>query len=201
MSFDRTLAALEAWLAASAPSLSGCFAGPASEEAIGRAETALGRPLPEDYRAFLRAHDGQRFVPMTADAGSLAPMLRDFELLPVASSLSEHEAMMNEWDDLDGMISIGPVKPLYKNHLWWPISCIFGSSWFHCVDLDPAEGGVAGQIVTVSMKDEVRHVIAPSFEAFLEKIFDAIRSPGAEIGDDGIELEDDALERLIGSSW
>lgn len=170
----RTLAELEAWLGRAAPALAGCFAAPAGDDAVRRAEAAVGRPLPEEYVAFLRVHDGQRFVPSGEGTGTLAPLFRAFELLPVRAALSEHEVVAEE------------------NRLWWPITCIYGSSWFHCVD------AASGEILSVDTKDpDRRPVVAESFGAFLERL--VALTAEAEVTDGGLELDDDALDALLGA--
>ena len=183
------VASVRAWLATNAPGLADCFAAPVSETQLAEARETFGRPFPDDYLEFLRLHDGQRF-----DGGRLAPLLRHVELLPIGAAWSEYETMIEHLDSLTGIRAMGPVRPVYASHAWWPITCICGSSRYHCLDLDPAPGGRSGQIILVDMKDSVRRVIAPSFRAVFELIADTVRSPQAEIADDGISIEDDSID-------
>ena len=107
---------------------------------------------------------------------------------------------MRAWGDGPGNIqSTGPVRPLYAHDAWWPFTVIYGSSHHHCIDLDPAPGGDVGQVIVVSMKDDRRTVIAPSLDAFLERLAGVLDDSVIEIGAHGIELLDDALDWLMGA--
>src|SRR5262249_14147302 len=106
-----------------------------------------------------------------------------------------------DWDALGpGHVTArGPVKPRYKSERWWPITCIYGSSDYHCLDLDPAEGGVGGQVIRLADDDSRRWVRAPSFTAFLNVIVWALaEARGGYSPGDGVELPDDAMDRLLG---
>lgn len=83
------------WLSAHAPQLRAALADPVSDQALAEAEAALGRKLPADYVAFLRHHDGQRFVAAEDGTGSLASLFDVFELLPARFALSEWRSMLD----------------------------------------------------------------------------------------------------------
>ncbi len=189
---------LSRWLASHAPALLDSLGAPLADAALAKTEALLGRSLPSDYVSFLRAHDGQRFVLGDRPGiGSLAPIIRAFEILPLGYAAGEWRSM-REWDEGPGEVD-GPVRPLFVHEAWWPFTVIYGSSHHHCIDLDPAPGGDVGQIIVVSMKDDRRTVIAPSFEAFIERLIALLDEPATEVGEDGIELADDALDWLMGS--
>jgi cell wall assembly regulator SMI1 len=71
-SVDERLSAIDAWAGAKGLQL---WQPAAKKAAITKAEKALGRKLPADYRQFLLTHDGQR---------QLAPMVAHATLLPIA---------------------------------------------------------------------------------------------------------------------
>ncbi len=71
---DERVSAICEWLAKHAPRLK-CWQPRAKRTAITKAEKALGRKLPADYRSFLLLHDGQH---------ALAPMVAHATLLPIA---------------------------------------------------------------------------------------------------------------------
>lgn len=196
---DHSVRAIASWLAAHAPALAASLDGPATPDAVAEVEEVLGRPLPADYRAFLARHDGQRFVPVDAEHGTLAPLFNGLDLLSVRLAAGEYETMLDEWDD-EGpgdIVALGPVRPLYKHALWWPITCLFGASQYHCIDLDPAPGGAVGQVIFVADDDEQRRVVAPSFAAFLEMLAAALTAPGVTASEEGIDLPDEVFDRLI----
>jgi cell wall assembly regulator SMI1 len=191
---------LSRWLAAHAPHLSRSLGDPITEESLAETETLLGRKLPSDYVAFLREHDGQRFVPgQKPGVGTLASIFQSFEILAASYARGEWRSM-RAWGDGPGNIqSTGPVRPLYAHDAWWPFTVIYGSSYHHCIDLDPSPGGDLGQIIVVSMKDDRRAVVAASFADFIDRLVAVLDDSVLEIGEDGIELSDDALEWLLGA--
>ena len=186
------------WIHLHAPQLARSFGDPATAQAIADAEALLGRRLPADHVDFLRLHDGQRFVPHDrGGTGTLAPIFRAFELLPVACAAGEWRSMREWGAGFDRIETSGPVRARYVHDAWWPFTVIYGSSHHHRLDLDPAPGGAVGQAIVVSMKDDRRAVVAPSFTAFVERLVSALDGAGVEIDDDGIELPDDALDGLM----
>jgi cell wall assembly regulator SMI1 len=191
--------ALSRWLESHAPGFHGSLADPLNDAVLAEAEALIGRKLPVDYVRFLRQHDGQRFVPgREPGIGTLSPIFRAFEILPLGYAGSEWRSM-REWGEGMGDIEVdGPVRPLYVHDAWWPFTVIYGSSHHHCIDLDPAPGGDVGQIIVVSMKDDRRTVLAPSFDAFMERLVAILDDSTVAIEEEGIELSDDALDWLMG---
>ena len=191
---------LDGWLEAHAPHLLACFGEPVTAKSLEETVTFLGRDLPTAYVDFLREHDGQRFV--TGDipgAGTLAPIFGAFEILPVSYARGEWRSMREWGEGMGGIEAVGPVRAVYAHEAWWPFTVIYGSSHHHCIDLDPAPGGDVGQVIVVSMKDDRRTVIAPSLDAFLERLAGVLDDSVIEIGAHGIELLDDALDWLMGA--
>ncbi|WP_353931825.1 SMI1/KNR4 family protein [Okeanomitos corallinicola TIOX110] len=65
--------------------------------------------------------------------------------------------------------------------MWIPLTYDGGGNHC-CLDLDPAEGGNLGQIITMWHDDGVRAIIAPIFRAWLQQYADNLGS-----GDYGFE--------------
>lgn len=195
---DNAVIALERWLTGAGIRLTDVFGPPATADQVAEVEQALARRLPHDYRRFVMALGGQRFVPTGERQGHLTQLVRNVEILGPAHALGEWRTMSQEWGDAGpGQIAtVGPVKPLYKHGLWWPVTCILGSSQYHCLDLDPAANGAVGQVIWIADDDEQRRVIAPSFAAFLGMIAEALA--GATPAEEGAELSDEAFDRLLG---
>lgn len=138
----------------------------ASETEIATAESALGDVrFPEDYRAFLKLHNGQ------VD-GSIT-------LLGMGPLLSTHEIVdqWRVWKELldegtfDDQGSASDHADCVKTDMWWnprwiPITHDGGGD-HDCIDLDPAEGGTAGQIIEMWHDMDDRSLIAPSFTAWV----------------------------------
>lgn len=194
--------ALDRWLETHAPQLYRSFAGPVSDVVLSETETLVGRALPLDYVAFLRRHDGQRFVPGDVHGtGTLAPIFQAFEILAVGYSESEWRSMRGWGGPARDVEVVGPVRAVATHDGWWPFTSFHGSTAHHCLDLDPAPGGNVGQVIVVAKEDDRRVVIAPSFGAFVDRLAALMSAPDsvAEIGESGIELSDPALDWLLGS--
>jgi cell wall assembly regulator SMI1 len=195
---DRAVVELERWLTQSDRQLPRVFGPPASERELREVEDGLGRALPSDYRDFMLRLGGQRYVPIDERSGHLAQLIQGLDLLPIGLARGEWRSMIEDWDD-EGpgdIEAVGPVRALYKHQLWFPITCILGSSQYHCLDLDPAPGGAIGQVIWVADDDERRRVVSPSFAAFLEMLTGALAEQAPS--EDGVELTDEAFDRLLG---
>lgn len=133
----------------------------ATEASIAAAEAQLGIRFPDDVRAIYREHDG------TAEY-----VLEGREWLSLKRIVSEwtvwKELLDNGTfeDNVRVRASAGPVKPNWWNAGWIPMT-YDGSGNHHCLDLDPGDGGVHGQIITMWHDDAVRNVVAGSFYGFL----------------------------------
>ena len=168
---------LARWLESNAPELAKSFAEPASQEHIDEAAAAWGHALPDAYVKFLREHDGQRWVEgEEAGVGTLAPIFTSFEILGVRHALGEWRSM-REWRD-------------DAADLYFPFTTIGGESTHHAFDRD-------GRVSIVSMKRTERVAIAESFDDFVARLV-AILEDDVVVEEDGIELDDDTLDWLVG---
>ncbi len=134
------------------------FGVPETDDSIHNVELLLQVNLPPDYKYFLR-HLG----------GEGGEFLQHFEMVGLAAGTQEYEVMVNEWDDIRADIGTkGPVKPMYKNVLWWPVAV--QSHEYLFVDMDPPPGGQRGQIIYAMDNNFDRHVVADSFTGLLERL-------------------------------
>ncbi|WP_349294132.1 SMI1/KNR4 family protein [Lysinibacillus sp. Bpr_S20] len=82
----------------------------------------------------------------------------------------------NEFDDFESVEAIGPVK----TESWWNVKWIpFAESTsgdLLCIDLDPANGGEVGQIITFWHDWKQRKVIAPNLESFIYETLTTLNS-------------------------
>lgn len=152
---------LEAWLRANAPALVETLQPGATEEQITQAEAVLSVQFPEDFKASYRIHNGQ----LPASDGLIDA--REFLSL---------ERIQDEWKvwkdlldsgDFDGIHSepSGPIRDDWWNPKWIPIT-YDGAGNHDCLDLNPAEGGQAGQMIDFWHDDATREVKAESFHAW-----------------------------------
>jgi cell wall assembly regulator SMI1 len=186
---DDTIAAMTAILTR----LTGLIPGelllrlPATDADLTVAETHLGQQLPADVRALYRLHDGQhQYTPQ--DPRFAAGLFTGEPYLPL------HHMMAN-WDDWagfeaeDGMDEFaashpeGFVQPKYSTRGWIPLTHD-GSGNHIGVDLNPAAGGVVGQVITFGADDDEHQVLAPSLLSYLEQVADLIESGDLTPSDD-----------------
>ncbi len=156
---------IETGLAAHYPTIGKSLRRGASSAAIAKAEKAIGVQFPDDVRESFRIHDGQDEDAYGLVDGwqllSLSDLLRDWKLW---KSLLDG----GDFDDHEAAAGKG-VKPDWWNVRWIPLT-YDGCGNHHCLDLDPAKGGVAGQMIMMWHDDDDRSRVAKSFTEWLEGI-------------------------------
>ncbi len=158
---------IDSWLAQHFPQLLAELNPPASKEAIAAAEADLGCVLPDDYKQFLAIHDGQQ---------EASPMVRYGALLRVSELADARRGIFNEETPIDPE-SAGPgVRPVSYCERWIPIGRSARGRDFLCIDLDPAPGGVVGQIIEFVVDFDERPLVARSFADLLSLYFEQVQT-------------------------
>lgn len=123
-----------------------------------RLQARLGAALPADFIACLGIHDGQK--------GEAGWLFEEWEFLSARRIAEEWSIwrQLHDAGDFDGNRAEGDpgVKALWWSRRWIP----FASNGFGdhlCLDLDPDQGGEAGQIITVWHDSDRREKAAESF--------------------------------------
>lgn len=158
---------LEAWLKANNPVLLADLNPPATNTEIRELEQKLGVTLPADFVEFLKVHDGQR-------GGS--------DWLFSGSEFLSSRRIIDEWaiwkDLLDGGDFDGAeaepgagIQPVWWSPKWIPFT-YNGAGDHLCLDLDPASGGRAGQVITLWHDDGARKKKADSFAQWFAEFVD-----------------------------
>lgn len=184
-------ATIRKWLEQNSLETLESFAPPASQNAIEVAETALDQTLPADYKAFLAIHNGQ---------SDIGPMIGTCSLFPVGKLAEAYEWVETLNDEQDeGEVDAeecGPgIRPVSFSPGWIPIGRSARGRDYLCIDLDPAPGGVSGQIIQMSVDFSDRPLIAKSFTEMLSVFFEQMQT--GEIvtdDDDDGDLEEDEDE-------
>ncbi|GHO63017.1 hypothetical protein KSC_019090 [Ktedonobacter sp. SOSP1-52] len=133
---------------------------------LNEAETALGFPLPDDFKASYAIHNG-------ASGNGLLMGYLDFSPLSgvVASPQKYQELLLNtawasrppEWVKQKKHL---PVQPVWRHPRWLDFAGIGdGDQW--CLDLAPPPDGNPGQILFWSHEVGVADVLFANFEALL----------------------------------
>lgn len=168
---------LEDWLRAHTLEGGAVLNEGASDDDLARVESELGVTLPDDFRDAWRAHDGESPGDRT--------LIRLRHLLPLA-------AIAAEWRQMNESLAAGAagrpenvcdagagVRAMYWNPRWIPFVLLGGATDFHCLDLDPAEGGRVGQVISVSDDLVRREVVAPDLAQYFDDLARRLRGEPA----------------------
>ncbi|MGP1383327.1 MAG: SMI1/KNR4 family protein [Thainema sp.] len=131
-------------------------------------ENLLSIQFPEDVKASYHVHNGQSTYRYGLING------REFLSL---------ERIRNEWQVWKELLDSGEFQihdPTQESnpdpgirHVWWSDKWIplthDGAGNHDCLDLNPADGGKVGQIITMWHDDDERKLIAPSFRDWLKQ--------------------------------
>lgn len=161
---------------------------PATPEQISRLERKTGMTLPEDLRALyliangqkdafkVTYHEGQPNIielPFAvAENGYVGYLFGNYEFFSTLEAEKEWEnwrliysgSSQAERDDFDANVEVRPgdnVRKHYANLRWLPFARDGGGNAY-AVDLDPAPGGRAGQVIVIGADEDLRRVLAPS---------------------------------------
>ncbi|MBK7146974.1 MAG: SMI1/KNR4 family protein [Xanthomonadales bacterium] len=145
----------------------------------------FGDLLPDSLIEFFRIQDGEDYRGTSFAFGEISG-----HISPIADVMSSFEERVSAAQRERGLNTsngtyeaVGPVWPHVWNSRWIPF--MLRDGWW-IIDLDPASGGVVGQIVVQFPEDQMIRVVAKS----LADLFDA-QVAGVLRGDRSIE---DALE-------
>ncbi|WP_439631840.1 TIGR02996 domain-containing protein [Gemmata sp.] len=166
---------IEAVLRATAPDLLAALPAGASPEAIAAAERRLGVELPADVRESYAVHDGSGGV----DHGAGIIPTEYYGFMGVAlHSLDEMVREWQMWQEWRGGQPVeprssflpleGPVKAERSNPRWVPVTWDGGGCNLG-IDLDPAPGGVPGQVIFLDHLNSMC-VVAEGWWALLERL-------------------------------
>ena len=162
---------LEGWIQANAPELHETLQAGASDKKIAKLEQRLGVTLPEDYKTFLKLCNGQS---EESEAG-----FYDGELLSAKSVKTQWGVWKELLDDNDFEgIESEPDKGVrddWWNPRWIPFTHDGGGNHL-CLDLEPAEGGTVGQVITMWHDSAERELMFPSFTAWLENVLNGVET-------------------------
>jgi cell wall assembly regulator SMI1 len=150
--------------------LAGLNAGAAAKE-CSQLERAVGKELPDDFKAAYGIHNGQR-----GGGDLVSPLTKDEEgyfLMPIKSIASEWKS----WKDLTDRGEFKGKESSPDTGIqgaWWQPGWIpfasNGGGDSICLDLAPAAGGTVGQVITMSHEASRRQLLAPSFIAWFTEL-------------------------------
>jgi cell wall assembly regulator SMI1 len=158
---------IDSWFSSHSPEGPGVLKGGAAEEQIRQLERTIKLSLPEDLKESCRLHNGSdRGRGLFSDGSYL------LSLDEIAKAWQRCCDVYGEDEESDEPSS-GPIKDLIWNKKWIPITDS-GAGDHYCVDLDPGEGGIVGQIIDRSHEEGPVGVVGPSLAAWLSAFADAL---------------------------
>jgi cell wall assembly regulator SMI1 len=166
-------ARIEAWLRHNAPGEFENARPPASNRSINRLEDTTGLRLPPQMEQSYKVHDG-----FWADLFLFGEVFGGHLL-----SLQAIESDWLRWRDVSAECGfatmaaepVGPIKPQHWSLGWLPVTDPGNGNCF-CVDLDPAPGGVVGQVIWFDRVDGPVRVVAAGFAEWLEQYATGLES-------------------------
>jgi cell wall assembly regulator SMI1 len=156
---------IEAVLRAAVPDRCAALPVGATPAAIAAAERRLGFALPEGVRESYAVHDG-------SGGADVMPHnvygLVDVPLLSLEEAIRDRQMWLDFLDRgaFREPRPRGPIRPEWWNRWWVPVTWDGGGDHL-CIDLDPAPGGLAGQVIYFSHEEGPLEVVASSWRAFL----------------------------------
>ncbi|WP_089739420.1 SMI1/KNR4 family protein [Gracilibacillus ureilyticus] len=135
----------------------------ASDKELQLLENTLKITLPEEVKSFYRIYNGQDWVPGTY------PIVRNLTLSPISEIIHFWEFLQEEFDPDDGLEADidKELKQVLWNSGWVPIAENGGGDYL-CIDTDPAETGVHGQVLYFFHDWGRRGIEAASIFEFIE---------------------------------
>ena len=180
---------IDAWLADEHPELADVLAPPSPPSEIAELERALGVALPEDYRASLAVHAGNRQRLRRDGRPYTDPLFVGFNLLTPDVVLERWRFLeqyarfpTSEYAAIDG------TRRAYYDRGWIPVVAADEDlAVFYCIDTVPPEPSRQHQIVTMVTNDPDRD--AP-WASFRELLISELLTPI----DQGYAVDPDLLE-------
>jgi cell wall assembly regulator SMI1 len=163
---------------------------PATPQQIARLEQKSGIKLPDDLLKLYQIANGQQDpfkvtyrkgqpniieLPFPVDADRfVGHLFGGYQFLSTIEAEKEWEnwrviysgSSQAERDDFDDNVQLragDPVRKQYANLRWLPFARDGGGNSY-AVDMDPADGGRAGQIIVIGPDEDLRRVLAPSLK-------------------------------------
>ena len=159
------------WVEANAPDLLDHLEPGAERADLAAAEARLMMRLPTALRTFYGFHNGTiDFAVLPAlepDQSAFGPLsLDEIEFIELEEDSDETE------DDFDADPG---VRPEFWNPMWIPFAAAGDRGDYLMLDMAPARGGRAGQVIEWRHDTNERRLVAPSLEALLKQVADGMK--------------------------
>lgn len=152
---------------------------PASDEDIHSLEKLIGKDLPDDVKKIYKTCNGQNAIINDHHID----LLPEGEWLSIERLKKEWEfwyGLIDNWEEEDGTLihtsesdHESVIKRNWWNRYWIPFTSDGGGNNL-CIDLDPAEEGTYGQIISVLHDEVTRKVVALSLKDYFANLTENI---------------------------
>jgi cell wall assembly regulator SMI1 len=163
---EAVWARIAAWLRQHTPDEVENLRPPASNRCLNHLEDTTGLRVPPQMEQSYKIHDGfwvEMFLFGEVYGGHL------LSLKAIESDWLRWKKVAVECGFADlAAEPLGPIKPRNWNPCWLPVTDA-GNGNFFCVDLDPAPGGVIGQIIWYDRVEGPVRVVANGFAEWVEQ--------------------------------
>lgn len=114
----------------------------ANDDELQLLENTLGVTVPDEVKSFYKVYNGQVWNP------GVNSFVRNLTLSPISEIIDNWKFLEEEFDPDDDMEpDIGEeMKPFLWNSKWIPIAENGGGDYL-CIDTDPSEKGIVGQVL------------------------------------------------------
>ncbi|MBC8085393.1 MAG: SMI1/KNR4 family protein [Hymenobacter sp.] len=188
---NDSLPRIERWLATRAPRILSESLNPgAAGVRLAALATAVGQPLPEDYKALYQWHDGLNA------AGNTGSFFYGLHFLTLAEVLADLRSRQRETTPAPLIEAAAALRAHNLLHPHWLGLGFDGSHTWLRVDLAPTAAGTYGQVIFVDEECEVAFVVATSvtdllatFAQDLERGLYQLHPDAAEDGEEFLEAD------------
>lgn len=183
MSVPDSLRRIETWLNAHAPRiLTESLNEGATESELSGLEAAIGKLLPDDYKALYRWRNG-----LDENADNFGNLFYGLSFIPLAGVTAAFQSRAQGPELCPPKYAQASVKADNVLNPYWLQLSFDGSHTWLCVDLDPAPTGCYGQVIFVDEVNESVFQVAISVEALLAQFADDLEQGHYSLLPDALE--------------
>lgn len=174
-SLTEVLERIDAWYKKYLPDVQATLRPGATDADLDALEKQIGLPLPADFRALYRWHDGQNWSVGGVLGLDFAPLDQIAADLTVWTDIAEDNDLAMNVMIYTVSHPTGAIREQYASPLWVPFLNDGGGNHV-ALDLGPDVAGKSGQIITTGRDETHRFVLAPNTETFLRTYLSRLES-------------------------
>ncbi|MCR5890038.1 SMI1/KNR4 family protein [Hymenobacter sp. J193] len=177
---------IETWLATHAPRILHVSLNPgASEEALAALEKVLGRPLPDDYKALYRWHNG-----LDEEVENFGNFVYGLSFLPLEEVAANFHSRTQHTEAVPLEHTTAEVRADHVLNPYWLSLGFDGSHAWLYVDLDPTPAGTYGQVIFLDEVEETAFLVADSVTSLLTGFAQDLQQGLYSLNPDALEEDD-----------